>query len=385
MWKCPVCDKENETLLCGQCGFDGSMDYERYPTVDKVTAQAISGQKTAYNSMMQDYYRCTGCGGRQFYLDQKRMALVCIPCGKAQDIPSQIVIPQAISDDAFLTVPPGNSILSTPTSPIHSFISAGAYNTSAIKNDGTILITGQVFAQLQGRRWEKIVAFSVGDRYIAGLKDDGHVVATGANSQLNSVVSQWENMVSIDIGSNHIVGLRADGTVDAFGSNLHKQCDVSSWANITAIAAGNNHTVGLQADGTVLLTEMYCRAIPEWKNIIAIAAGNCFTLGLRADGTVVASTNFLQNKVANWKNIVAIAAGESHVVGLEDNGAVVATGDNSFGQCDVSTWENIVAIAAGHTHTVGLMADGTMVATGDNTYGQCNISDWKDIRIPTKQ
>lgn len=34
--KCPVCDQENSTLLCSQCGFDASRDYEQYPTFGPV-------------------------------------------------------------------------------------------------------------------------------------------------------------------------------------------------------------------------------------------------------------------------------------------------------------------------------------------------------------
>lgn len=34
--RCPVCDKENSTLLCPDCGFDASLDYEKYPTFGPV-------------------------------------------------------------------------------------------------------------------------------------------------------------------------------------------------------------------------------------------------------------------------------------------------------------------------------------------------------------
>lgn len=34
--KCPVCDKENQTMVCPQCGFDGSTDYRTYPTLGPV-------------------------------------------------------------------------------------------------------------------------------------------------------------------------------------------------------------------------------------------------------------------------------------------------------------------------------------------------------------
>ena len=34
--KCPVCDQENSTLLCAQCGFDASRDYTLHPTFGPV-------------------------------------------------------------------------------------------------------------------------------------------------------------------------------------------------------------------------------------------------------------------------------------------------------------------------------------------------------------
>ena len=38
MWKCPVCDQENNAATaCPTCGFDGSCDYEHYPTAFAVT------------------------------------------------------------------------------------------------------------------------------------------------------------------------------------------------------------------------------------------------------------------------------------------------------------------------------------------------------------
>ena len=39
MWKCPICDQENNAAtVCPTCGYDRTCDYERYPTAFAVTA-----------------------------------------------------------------------------------------------------------------------------------------------------------------------------------------------------------------------------------------------------------------------------------------------------------------------------------------------------------
>ena len=41
MWKCPVCDKENNAaMVCPACGYDRTCDYEQYPTAFAVTTAA---------------------------------------------------------------------------------------------------------------------------------------------------------------------------------------------------------------------------------------------------------------------------------------------------------------------------------------------------------
>ena len=38
MWKCPVCDQENNAAtVCPTCGYDRTCDYEQYPTAFAVT------------------------------------------------------------------------------------------------------------------------------------------------------------------------------------------------------------------------------------------------------------------------------------------------------------------------------------------------------------
>ena len=66
MWKCPVCDQENNAAtVCPTCGFDGSCDYEHYPT-----AFAVTGAKST-RALRREWEQKQGPG-----LDQLLMELV---------------------------------------------------------------------------------------------------------------------------------------------------------------------------------------------------------------------------------------------------------------------------------------------------------------------
>ena len=59
--KCPVCDQENSTMLCTRCGFDASMDYEKYPTFaligDDIPTKKIRSQEANKTSRVEnDHY-----------------------------------------------------------------------------------------------------------------------------------------------------------------------------------------------------------------------------------------------------------------------------------------------------------------------------------------
>lgn len=42
MFTCPVCDAKSEKMVCSRCGFDGSCDYERYPTLQRLKGRPDS-------------------------------------------------------------------------------------------------------------------------------------------------------------------------------------------------------------------------------------------------------------------------------------------------------------------------------------------------------
>ena len=64
MWKCPVCDQENNAAtVCPTCGFDGSCDYEHYPT-----AFAVAGAKST-RALRREWEQKQGPGMEQLLME----------------------------------------------------------------------------------------------------------------------------------------------------------------------------------------------------------------------------------------------------------------------------------------------------------------------------
>lgn len=267
-------------------------------------------------------------------------------------------------------------------------IAAGFFHTVGLKNDGTVVAVGaNSYGQCDVSDWSDIIAVSAGRRHTVGLKSDGTVVAVGDNEYNQCDVDEWQDIVAISAGYGHTVGLKIDGTVVAVGSTNDGECDIGHWSDIVAISAGSStNTVGLKSDGTVVAAGWnehgQCNTA-NWKNIVAIQSGGGHTVALKADGTVLAIGLAKNNRcnVSNWSNIVAISA-EASTIGLTENGTVVMIGNDTYKQSDVSKWSEIIAISSKNGHTAGLKANGTVVAVGFNEYGQCDVSSWKDIKLP---
>ena len=64
MWKCPVCETEyDEVTVCPKCGFDGSCDYEHYPT-----AFAVAGAKST-RALRREWEQKQGPGMEQLLME----------------------------------------------------------------------------------------------------------------------------------------------------------------------------------------------------------------------------------------------------------------------------------------------------------------------------
>ena len=82
MWTCPVCNQQSDTLLCENCGFDGSCDLEHYPTlaVPSALPRSIQKQKQQYEWDNKNLLRCPECEGDQFRFHLADGAFICLNC-----------------------------------------------------------------------------------------------------------------------------------------------------------------------------------------------------------------------------------------------------------------------------------------------------------------
>lgn len=290
-----------------------------------------------------------------------------------------------------------NTTLAFDVRKLSKVIAAGAFHTLAIRENGTVIATGDNRAgQCNVSNWKDIVAVAGDAFHSVGLKADGTVVATTITEPNKKFdvgqcdVHSWRDIVDIAVGNAHTVGLKADGTVIAAGLNRMGQCNVGDWKDIIAISARGVLTLGLRADGTVVAAgsnnAQQCM-VNSWTNIKAVAAGAVNSIGLTTEGNLL-TTNYVgdryhgQCEISDFHNIAMVSANPYHTVGLRTDGTVISTkymGDPkyNYGQCEIEGWTDIVAISASGTLSVGLKKDGSLVAMGDNYYGQCNVTGWK--------
>ncbi len=290
----------------------------------------------------------------------------------------------ALSADALLTFMPGavgDNSFDQGVIPVSAkgviAVSAGTWNTVALRADGTALAWGdnsrgqcEVPPGLEG-----LLAIAAGRYHGLAIRADRTVVSWGAGDYGQTTVpAGLTNVIAIAAGSWHSVALRGDGTVAAWGDDSFGQSHVpAGLSNVTAIAAGGNHTLALKADGTVAawgentdprgnITGQ--SVVPQGlTDVVAIAAGDYHSLAVKRDGTVVAWGADFDGQCevpSGLTGVAAVAGGGSHSLALQADGSVAAWGANWSGQCNIpAAYQPAVAIAAGGYHSVVLL-EGTM-------------------------
>jgi hypothetical protein len=226
-----------------------------------------------------------------------------------------------------------------------------------------------------------VTAISAGQYDSLALKSDGTVVAWGSQSELlTKVPADLTDVIAISAGRSHSMVVQSDGTVVAWGSSEYGKSTVpDGLLPVTAVAAGGAHSLALQNDGTVVAwgwSEYGQASVPaDLTGVTAISAGGNHSVALKSDGTVVAwgADHAGQASVpADLTGVTAIAAGDKHVLALKSDGTVVAWGQSAYVEDDVSPsavpsdLPPVSAIAAGGNTSMALTTDGAVITWGDD-------------------
>ncbi|WP_253900279.1 RCC1 domain-containing protein, partial [Corallococcus carmarthensis] len=309
--------------------------------------------------------------------------------------------------DQFLPVPVQVQGLTGVTA-----LSATAYHTLALKQDGTVWawgyndsgqlgdtddvvrVTPAPVAGLMG-----VTALASGTYHSLALKQDGTVWAWGMNNlgQLGdgTTVSRTERMpvpgltgvTALAASTYHSLALKRDGTVWTWGYNSSGQLgdgtnasrftpvQVQGLTDVSAIAAGLVHSLALKHDGTVW----------TWGRN---------TDGQLGNGTAVNSPVPVQ--VLGLTGASAITAGAAHTLALKQDGTAWTWGRNDVGQLGVGTVASsltparvqglttVTALAGGDAHSLALLGDGTVWAWGYNGEGELGDGTTLDRTAPTQ-
>ncbi len=230
------------------------------------------------------------------------------------------------------------------------------------------------------------VRVACGHYHSLALRDDGTVVAWGANNWAGSgqcdVPGGLSNAVDIAAGEAHSLALTSDGRIVAWGTIWAMPIQVPpDLTNVAALSSGEWHCVALKRDGTVAAfgnnMSGQCNVPAGLTNVVAIAGGDQYSLAVRADGTLVAWGNYLGScpDPSYISDVAVLSANGSHVLTINSRHELLATGANDYGQSSPvpPNVTNVTSVAAGMYHSLARRADGAVIAWGRNTDGQCNV------------
>ncbi|MGE6759659.1 PKD domain-containing protein [Corallococcus interemptor] len=352
----------------------------------------------------------------------------------------------------------------TPSPKRVAWIAAGGAHSLVVRQDGTAAAWGHNgYGQLgDGTNVDRLLPVPVQAQGLTGatalsatayhtlaLKQDGTVWAWGYNDsgQLGDTVDAVRvtpallpnvtGVTALASGTYHSLVLRQDGTVWAWGlNNLGQLGDgttvnrtepmpVTGLTGVTALAASTYHSLALRQDGTVWTwgynssgqlgdgtTERRFTPVPVQglTGVSAIAAGLVHSLALKQDGTVwawgrntdgqlgdgVGVNSPLPVQVQGLTGVSAIAAGTYHSLALKSDGTAWTWGRNGTGQLGDGTVVGsltpvkvqgltaVTALAGGDAHSLALLRDGTVWTWGYNAEGELGDGTTNDSAVPVR-
>jgi len=269
---------------------------------------------------------------------------------------------------------------------------AGVYTTFALKNDGTLWVTGgqngqnglgqtknvTIFTQLN---IDNVKTMSLGEQHAMLIKNDGTLHATGSNSygelgmsdnvQRNVFTNTGLTKVSaVSCGYSHTMVIQ-DGVV--FGTGLN---DNGQLGDNTTATKNTFTSTGLGADFIA----------SGFKHSMLIENGNLFTTGDNIAGQLALNDKVDRDEFTDTgvTDVKYVSGGWVHSILMKEDGTVYGAGANNVGQIGLgATTEALIftsigitatGIEAGYNHSIAIVS-GTAYTTGYNSAGQLALND----------
>ena len=274
---------------------------------------------------------------------------------------------------------------------VETMIAGGYKHLVSLRDDGTVLAAGaNDSGQCDVQEWESIAAVYAHDSITAGLRTDGTVVVAGREA-LNESVSSWRDVTMLALGINHILGLTQDGRVLSAGTNLNGCCETGDWENIVSVWADDSLSIGVTKEGRVKIAGSLGNGILEeeqkeikerisfWTEIRQVVVNGRNIYGLREDGTVLhEGKKDVQNnsQIETIKGVISLAAGDGYLAVLQADGTV-----KTVGYCrpeieqEIENWRDVVALTGTQTGLVCLKQDGTLLVTEPDLGGNSTMEE----------
>ncbi len=243
-------------------------------------------------------------------------------------------------------------------------------------------------------RAPSIRSMSLGFRNSMVLRDDGILLASGANNSGQMGAFDLPDRFDLGVirigvrdvfcGGTGAIFAMDDGRLFVSGDNYYGQLgagttryvasrlvSLGSGLEVRQVAFAGTATLALDSQGSVWVTGDNNEGAVRSSAGIALS-GNVFQK--------LSTTNYLEN-------VVAIAGSSSHSLFLLDDRTVWSCGTNTDGRLgtgdsignvparQMGTITDAIAIAAGKTHSLVLTSDGDLYACGSNTDYQIGSGD----------
>ena len=274
---------------------------------------------------------------------------------------------------------------------------AGGSHAVFVREDGTVASCGSnTFGQRNLSEWSRVAAVAAGDNFTAGLRENGTVLVAG-ELEGKEDVERWENVTAISASEEHLLGLTTDGkilaNIDYSGMDAGENTDFTEWENIRAISAGLYVMAALTEDGRVLTVgfDGWTPAeISGWEDVTALACSQRIVYGLTEDGSVKSADMWSDQPpyeriegIEELQDLVQIGADITSVYGVTADGKPCLAGqeyETQEAEEIFSDWDPLFCLArANDTGSMaGLGTDGSLIK-GDSNYGSSTPEEMTGI------